>query len=174
MSLHGLSKDAWHRYSEKGNWDYKIIAPGYKYNMTDVLAAVGIHQLAKAEKMRKEREKIANYYNEAFDKIDNLQVAPWLDNRIHSWHLYALRLNLDRLGFSRSEMVEKMRQAGVGFSVHWRPLHLHPYYQDLGWRAEHCPVATMEWERLVSLPIFPGLRDEDVQHVIHTIQTIAG
>src|SRR6266705_2558362 len=173
MSLHGLSADAWGRYSSNGNWDYKIVAPGYKYNLTDIAAAIGIHQLDRAEAMRRKREQIAARYCEARAGIEPLDLPPPGENRIESWHLFAIRLNLKLLKISRDEFMNDLKREGVGCSVHWRPLHLHPYYQKtFGWRAKDFPVATAQWKRLVSLPIFPGMSDDEIDHVIGTVKRI--
>jgi dTDP-4-amino-4,6-dideoxygalactose transaminase len=173
MSLHGLSQDAWARYSGGQSWDYKIVAPGFKYNLTDIAAAIGIHQLARAEEMRRERERIAHLYLETFADIEEIELPPEDLNRIHGWHLFPLRLRLDKLNIDRNQFIEELKQAGVGCSVHWRPLHLHPYYQETyGLRAEDFPVATAVWERLISLPIFPGMRADEIDHVVTTIREI--
>lgn len=165
MSLHGLSKDAWSRYSGSGKWDYKIIAPGYKYNMTDVLAAIGIHQLSRAELMRLERQRIADFYYKAFSEDENIELPPFNSNRILSWHLFPIRLNLATLSIDRDRFVQELKMRGVGFSVHWRPLHLHPYYSGLGWKKEDCIVASKVWKRLISLPIFPGMSPDESEQV---------
>jgi perosamine synthetase len=171
MSLHGLSQDAWERFSGGKTWDYRIVAPGYKYNLTDVAAAIGIRQLARAEQMRREREAVAKGYSDGFGEVEELEIPRDDPDRIHSWHLYPVRLRLDRLTIDRNTFMEKLKDAGVGCSVHWRPLHLHPYYQStFGWRPEDLPVATSIWERLVSLPIFPGMREEEVRHVVDAVR----
>jgi perosamine synthetase len=173
MSLHGLSADAWGRYSTNGSWDYKIVAPGYKYNLTDIAAAIGIHQLGRAEAMRCEREEIARRYCETFAGVDQIELPAVDPNRIQSWHLFAIRLRLKNLTIDRDEFMVELKRAGVGCSVHWRPLHLHPYYQKtFGWRAKDFPVASAEWKRLVSLPIFPGMREDEIEHVIRTVKRI--
>jgi len=173
MSLHGLSQDAWKRYSGGGKWDYRILAPGFKYNLTDVAAAIGIHQLARAETMRKEREAIARRFTEAFSGADELETPPMPEDRIHSWHLFPIRLRLDRLSISRNTVIDELRERGVACSVHWRPLHLHPYYTEtFGWQPEDLPVATAVWERLISLPIFPGMRDEEIAAVVENVRAV--
>jgi len=173
MSLHGLSKAAWSRYSAEGTWDYKIIAPGYKYNMTDIAAAIGIHQAARAEEMRKEREKIADRYRKAFESMPEIELPPVDANRIHSWHLFPVKLRLDRLNIDRNTFFQFLKLRGVGCSVHWRPLHLHPYYQKrFGWRPEDCPTASEVWERLVSLPIFPDMREKETKYVISVVKEL--
>jgi perosamine synthetase len=173
MSLHGLSHDAWGRYTGGGSWDYKIVAPGFKYNLTDIAAAIGIHQLHKAERMRLERENIARTYLKAFAEIEEL--SPPLDcvDRLHSWHLFPIKLNLESLSIGRNEFIEMLKSSGVGCSVHWRPLHLHPYYQvTFGWKPSDMPVATRVWEQLVSLPIFPGMDHKEVEFVIRAVKSI--
>ncbi len=171
MSLHGLSNDAWERYSGGRSWDYRIIAPGYKYNLTDIAAGIGIHQLARAEQMRRHREDIALRYVEELGSVEEVELPAKDVNRIHSWHLFPIRLRLERLLINRNEFIEKLKQSDVGCSVHWRPLHLHPYYQEtFHWRPEDFPVATALWERLISLPIFPGMLDNELEHVIQTVR----
>jgi len=173
MALHGLSADAWSRYAGTGSWDYKIVAPGYKYNLTDLAAAIGIHQLARAEQMRQRREQIARRYFEAFADLYELELPPDNADRLHAWHLFPVKLRLDALSIDRAEFIRELHAAGIGTSVHWRPLHLHPYYQEVfGWRPEEFPVATSVWERLVSLPIFSAMRDEEVAAVVEAVSTL--
>ena len=173
MSLHGLSQDAWDRYSTGGTWDYKIAAPGFKYNLTDIAGAIGIHQLARAESMRKERERIARRYLDELSTLEEIELPPNDLNRIHSWHLFPIKLNLNRLSISRNRFIEELKLRGVGCSVHWRPLHLHPYYeQTFGWRQDSLPVATEVWERLISLPLFPGMDEREIEHVVDSIVEI--
>ena len=176
MSLHGLSADAWGRFSANGNWDYKIVAPGYKYNLTDIAAAIGIHQLGRAESMRREREQIAFRYREALGEVAQIELPPDDDvseRRIDSWHLFAIKLRLKGLKINRDEFINELKRSGVGCSVHWRPLHLHPYYQKtFGWRAQDFPIASAQWKRLISLPIFSGMLENEQQHVINTVKRI--
>jgi perosamine synthetase len=173
MSLHGLSHDAWNRYSRNGSWDYKIVAPGFKYNLTDIAAALGIHQLGRAEAMRKQRERIARQYYEELAGVEQIELPVAEENRLHSWHLFVIRLKLNRLKINRNSFMDELKRAGVGCSVHWRPLHLHPYYQKtFGLKAKDFPVATTQWRRLISLPIFPGMRDDEINHVIRVIKRI--
>lgn len=173
MSLHGLSHDAWQRYSGGGSWDYRIIGAGFKYNLTDIAAAIGIHQLARAEDMRKERESIATYYLESLADVTEIELPPVDVNRIHSWHLFPIKLRLEGLKIDRNAFIEELKKARVGCSVHWRPLHLHTYYEEtFGWQTEDLPVATATWKRLVSLPIFPGMRSEELKHTIETVKSV--
>lgn len=174
MSLHGLSHDAWARYSGGNSWDYKIMAPGFKYNLTDLAAAIGIHQLARAESMRKDRERVARYYFEVLGEIEEIGLPAEHPDRIHSWHLFPIRLKLDSLSISRDQFVKQLKESGVGCSVHWRPLHLHPYYQtEFDWREDSFPNATALWAELISLPIFPGITEPELQHVVNVIKSIS-
>lgn len=174
LSLHGLSNDAWGRYSAKGSWDYRILAAGFKYNLTDIAAAIGIHQLARGEAMRRERQGIAETYLEAFADLPEVQLPPVDPDRLHSWHLFQIRLRAGAWGIDRDTFLQELRQREVGFSVHWRPLHLHPYYADVfGWLPEHLPTATEVWQRTVSLPIFPGMRPEEIDAVISAVRDLA-
>jgi len=173
MSLHGLSRDAWKRFTEKGNWDYRIITPGYKYNLTDIAAAIGIHQLNRAEDLRKKRQKIAELYLREFSGICEIELPPTDKNRIHSWHLFPIRLNLENLSIDRNEFIEELKREGIGCSVHWRPLHLHPLYKNrFGWDEEHLPNASKVWTQLVSLPIFPSMTAGEINQVIHVVKNL--
>jgi perosamine synthetase len=173
MSLHGLSHDAWKRYAGNGSWDYRIIAPGYKYNFTDIAAAIGIHQLRRAEEMRVQREDVARRFLKDLADLEQLELPPDPPDRIHSWHLFPIRLRLERLALNRNDFIDALRDNGVGCSVHWRPLHLHPYYQEnFGWKPEHLPAASKVWDRLISLPIFPGMREDEQQHVVQVVRQL--
>ena len=170
MSLHGLSKDPWGRQKSPATWDYQIVAPGFKYNLTDIAAALGIRQLARAEDMRRCRETIARDYIDSLNEVEEIDLPPVPANRVHAWHLFPIRLKLDRLSIDRDTFLAELRRAGVESSVHWRPLHLHPYYQEtFGWTPERCPVATREWRRLVSLPLFPSMSPGECEHVTSSV-----
>lgn len=173
MALHGISKEAWKRYSEEGSWYYEIIAPGFKYNLTDIAAALGVAQLAKAEKMWRRRRDIAHKYNEAFKALPQLQIPHDREDCQHAWHLYMLRLNLEQLQIDRARFMEELKQRRIGASVHFIPLHLHPYYrQTYGYRPEDYPVAYHEYLREVSLPIYSKMGDGDVEDVIEAVSDI--
>ena len=170
MSLHGLSKDAWGRYAG-GSWDYQIVAPGFKYNLTDIAASLGLHQLARAEVLRKSREEIALGYEEAFADVAEIERPGVPENRVLSWHLYPIRLRLERLRVDRNRFIADLQEAGVGCSVHWRPLHMHAYYREtFGFRPADLPVAAREWPRLISLPLFPGMNAEERAHVVSCVR----
>lgn len=171
MGLHGISKDAWKRYTAEGSWYYEIIAPGFKYNMTDIAAAMGLAQLRKVEKMWARRKEIAARYTSAFGQLAELQtpVDASPDDQ-HAWHLYILRLNLDRLKIDRARFIEELKARKIGVSVHFIPLHLHPYYRrTYGYQPEDFPVAYREYLRMISLPIYSRMSDQDVQDVIEAV-----
>jgi dTDP-4-amino-4,6-dideoxygalactose transaminase len=173
MALHGISKDAWKRYTAEGSWYYEIIAPGYKYNMTDIAAAMGLVQLHKAERMWQRREEIAMQFNRAFGGLRQLQVPHGCPDCQHAWHLYMLRLNLDQLRIGRAEFIAELKQRQIGVSVHFIPLHIHPYYRETyGYRPEDFPVAYREYQREISLPIYSKMSDADVRDVIDAVTQI--
>lgn len=174
MSLHGISKDAWKRYTAEGSWYYEIIAPGFKYNMTDIAAAMGLVQLSKLEQMNHRRCEIAERYDAAFAKHPALEPPTRIDYSTHPYHLYILRLNLDRLTIDRNTFISKLREANIGTSVHWIPLHMHPYYRDTyGYQPEDFPVAYHAYQRIISLPIYSVMSDTDIDDVIGTVTRLA-
>lgn len=174
MSLHGISRDAWKRYTADGSWYYEIIAPGFKYNLTDMAAAMGLAQLRKVNRMWQRRSEIARRYSQAFGVLPELEVpvdAPKGDQ--HAWHLYILRLNLDALAIDRAEFIAQLKSRNIGASVHFIPLHLHPYYRETyGYRPEDFPIAYQQYRRLISLPIYSKMTDQDIQDVIDAILEI--
>lgn len=173
MSLHGISKDAWKRYTAEGNWYYEIIAPGYKYNMTDIAAAMGLAQLRRAETMRTRRKQIAVRFNDAFRSLPELQLPHDLTDCEHAWHLYMLRLHLDRLTIDRARFMDELKDRGIGASVHFIPLHIHPYYRDnFGFAPDAFPVAYREYMREISLPIYSKMSEGDTDRVINSVTDI--
>ena len=174
MRLHGINRDVFDRYrSEKPSWYYEVVAPGFKYNMADLAAAIGIHQLRKAERFRLRREAIALAYNEAFAGLPLKVPHVARPEDKHAWHLYVVQLELDRLSISRDRFIELMSKEWIGTSVHFIPLHLHPYWRDhYGFKADDFPVAYEVYQRAVSLPIYPKMTDDDVARVILAVQTI--
>lgn len=174
MSLHGISKDAWKRYTSEGSWYYEIVAPGFKYNMTDVAAALGLVQLSKLERMNRRRVEIAAQYDAAFDPHPALESPTIAPDSSHPYHLYILRLNLDALTIDRNAFIEHLRTANIGVSVHWIPLHMHPYYRETyGYKPEDFPVAYAQFQRIISLPIYSAMSDQDVADVIAAVTQIA-
>jgi perosamine synthetase len=173
MRLHGIGRDAWKRYSAEGSWYYEVLDTGFKYNLTDIQSAIGIVQLGKCDQMRDARVKIAHRYSEAFAPERVLQVPTVSDGTDSAWHLYVLRLNLEELSITRSEMIEKLKTRGIGTSVHFIPLHMHPYYKNTyGYREEDFPVASKQYQRYISLPIFPGMTESQIDYVIENVLEI--
>jgi dTDP-4-amino-4,6-dideoxygalactose transaminase len=167
MSLHGISRDAWKRYTAEGSWRYEILAPGFKYNLTDIAAALGLVQLGKLDAMWRRRVEIAGRYDHAFGDRAELQLPARSAANQHAWHLYMLRVDNDRLTGGRDRLVEELRARNIGASVHFIPLHLHPYYRDTyRYAASDFPVANREFLREVSLPIYSRMSDRDVDDVI--------
>lgn len=174
MSLHGISKDAWKRYSAEGSWYYEIVAPGYKYNLTDIAASIGLAQLAKLERMWQRRQTIARRYTAAFAACAALECPTESPGIEHAWHLYLLRLHTEHLRIDRNAFVEALKSEGIGTSVHFIPLHIHPYYRDnYGYAPADFPVAYRQYQRAISLPIYSRMTDEDVQCVIKAVCSIA-
>jgi dTDP-4-amino-4,6-dideoxygalactose transaminase len=170
MRLHGIARDAWKRYSKEGSWFYEVLEAGFKYNLTDLQAALGVVQLAKCDGMNRARERVAERYNSAFQTIEALEVTATPADRTTSWHLYVLRLRLDRLRIDRNKFIQELADRGVSTSVHFIPLHLQPVYQrDYQYKPGDFPVAEQEYERSISLPIYPTMRDEEVKHVIWAV-----
>ncbi len=173
MSLHGISRDAWKRYTAEGSWYYEIVAPGYKYNLTDIAAAIGLHQLRKADELHRRRAWLAERYSELLAGVEEVLRPKPMPNRIHSWHLYSIRLKPKAGEINRGEVIEELKRAGIGASVHWMPLHLHPYYRDtLGCQPADWPCATACYPQLISLPLYPLMTGEDVEYVCENLKEI--
>ena len=175
MRLHGISGDAWKRYSAEGSWYYEVVDVGYKNNMPDLLAALGLAQLRKARDFHRRRYEIAGRYLEAFAEVSELQLPPQTDDHAsHSWHLFILRLASDQLNIGRNAFVEKLKKMGIGTSVHFIPLHLHPFYrQRYGYAPGDLPQAEDAYARCLSLPIFPDMTDAEIEKVINSVVAIA-
>ena len=173
MSLHGLSRDAWNRYSAEGSWYYEILSPGFKYNLTDLAAALGLAQLKKCDRFWKTRERYASLYDEGFRDLPEI-ICPQAASHVqHAWHLYVIQLKLDRLRISRNEFIHRLQEAGIGCSVHFIPLHLHPYYRDkLGYRPNDLPVANMVFQRVLSLPLYSKMTEADIYRVIDSVRKV--
>jgi dTDP-4-amino-4,6-dideoxygalactose transaminase len=167
MSLHGISHDAWKRYTKEGSWYYEILYPGFKYNLTDIAAAIGIEQLRKCEAFWEARQRIAMNYSKAFADLKEIQLPICRNEIQHAWHLFVIQLNLERLKIDRNQFIEALREKEIGTSVHFIPLHLHPYYRDkFGYKPEDFPNASEAFERIVSLPIYPKMNEGNVRDVI--------
>lgn len=174
MSLHGISHDAWKRYTKEGSWYYEVLYPGFKYNLTDLAAAIGGEQLKKCSEFWQARRRIAMIYRNAFADLDGVQAPACRDDVQHAWHLFVVQLDLERLKIDRNQFIEGLREREIGTSVHFIPLHLHPYYRDkYGYKPADFPNASAVFERIVSLPIYPGMTGADVERVIDTVKNIA-
>lgn len=178
MRLHGISRDAWKRYTSSGTWYYEIEDAGFKYNLTDLAAAIGIVQLERAETMRAARERVASRYvarigsSKLRDELD-LPVHPG-PTAVHAWHLFPVRLRDGGAG-RRATVIERLRGFGIGTSVHFIPLHMHPYYRRLyGYRTEDLPIAAREYAREISLPIYPDLTDDEIDRVVDALEAAIG
>jgi perosamine synthetase len=173
MSLHGISRDAWKRYTAEGSWYYEIVAPGYKYNLTDMAAAIGLHQIRKADHLRECRAQLAELYSELLGDMDEVILPQVMPNRVHSWHLFPVRLNLNDLDIDRAAAISQLKQAGIGTSVHWMPLHMHPYYREkLGYKPSDHPCAASIYPELISLPLYPELTADEVRYICRTLRQI--
>lgn len=173
MRLHGISRDAFDRFTAKvPSWYYEVVAPGFKYNITDIAAAMGIHQLRKADFFQVRREQIAKIYDEAFSKLPiTLPPQPAVGDK-HSWHLYVIGLS-DFISLDRDRFVERMFELGIGCSVHYIPLHLHPYWRDTyGLRPEMFPVSQRIFERTLSIPMYSAMTDAEVLRVIDSVKQV--
>ncbi len=173
MSLHGLSRDAWKRYTNQGSWYYDIVAPGFKYNLTDMAAALGLSQLHKADRFWKTRERYAAMYEEGFRDLPEITPLVIHDDVQHAWHLYVIQLQLDQLRITRQAFIEGLQRNHIGCSVHFIPLHLHPYYRTTGnYSRADFPVASQAFDRMVSLPLYSKMSEGDVHRTIEAVRDL--
>lgn len=174
LSLHGLSRDAWKRYDNAGSWRYDVATPGFKYNMTDIQAALGAHQLRRLETFHQRRQKIARRYTAALAGHTAFQTPVEREEVVSSWHLYILRLHLDELTIDRDEFMVELNKRKIGNSVHFIPLHLMSFYRlKYQYQPQDFPVAYNAFQRSISLPLYPRMTDEDVEDVIESVLDIA-
>lgn len=165
--LHGISKDAWDRYTTKGAWYYEIVDNGNKYNTTDINASLGMVQLKKQQMLSNKRAKIATKYNEAFKDNKNIVLPFVKEDRTTSWHLYVIKID------HRDEVIEKLKEEGIGCSVHFIPIHKHPYYKEkYGYKNDAYPVANSVFEKSLSLPIYPDMTEDEIDYVITKVKEI--
>jgi len=170
VSLHGMSRDGWKRYEKGGSWYYEVLLPGFKYNMTDIQAALGLWQLRKLERFQQRRREVVALYASGFAGEEALELPTAHGEVEHAWHLYVLRLRPDVLRIGRDQFIEELKQRNIGTSVHFIPIHLHPYYREkYGYRPESFPVAYGAFQRMMSLPLNPRLSDRDVADVIDAV-----
>lgn len=172
---HGMSRDAWQRFDQGGSWYYEVILPGFKYNMTDVQAAIGLHQLDRLTGFQRRRREVVERYRSGLANVAGVRLPIELPEVESAWHLYVLQLDLERLTITRNQFIEELKARKIGTSVHYLPLHFHPYYRDkYSYRPEDCPVAAAAFDRIVTIPLHPGLTDGDVQDVIDAVRDTAG
>jgi dTDP-4-amino-4,6-dideoxygalactose transaminase len=170
-TLHGISHDAWKRYSAEGSWYYEVVVPGFKYNLTDLQSALGLHQLARLGAMTRRRSELAARYTEGLRDLPEIELPATRPGIRHAWHLYAIRLRLDMLTIDRAAFIERLRTEGIGTSVHFIPLHRQPYYHDrFGFQPLDFPVADAAYERLISLPLFTRMMASDVNDVVEAVR----
>lgn len=176
MRLHGIGGDAWKRYSAAGSWYYEVHAPGYKLNMCDILAALGRAQLRKCDQMWRRRCHIAQLYEQHFAAMEELELPPAADQpgSEHAWHLYIIRLRAGSLEIDRNQFIQELKSAGIGTSVHFIPLHLHPYYtREYGYSRGDFPAAEQAYDRCISLPIYPDMSEEEALRVVAAVKQTA-
>jgi dTDP-4-amino-4,6-dideoxygalactose transaminase len=173
LSLHGISKDAWKRYTSEGSWYYEVMFAGFKYNMTDIQAAMGLHQLERLEGFIETRARYARMYNDAFRDMPELQIPLVNTGLRHAWHLYVIQLNQDRLTINRAQFIDALRAENIGTSVHFIPVHLHPYYRrTYGYNRGDYPNTERIYDRIISLPLYSKMSEEDVQDVIDAVKRV--
>ena len=175
MRLHGIGNDdAWKRYSRAGSWEYQVVEAGYKFNLPDILAALGLAQLRKCETFFQQRRFLSELYRSKLAEMEELELPPAVgDNSEHAWHLFIVRLKSDSLGIDRNGFIEQLKEAGVGTSVHFIPLHRHPFYQRrYGYGPSGFPHAEDAFSRCLSLPIYPDLNESQVDRIVDAIQQI--
>jgi perosamine synthetase len=173
MSLHGISRDAWKRYTAEGSWFYEILFAGYKYNMSDLAAAIGLEQLKKAQAFLDVRKRYAALYDEAFEGTPAIRRPITRSDVQHARHLYAIRLDPERLSITRGQFIEELKRRQIGASVHFIPLHMHPHYRaHFGYGPDDFPVARRAYEQLVSLPLYTRMAEEDVRYVADAVLDI--
>lgn len=173
MRLHGMNRDAWKRYHKGGSWYYEVVGAGYKYNTTDINSALGLVQLKKLELMWKKRQDIAAMYNLNFKEVPEIITPAIKKDRVTSWHLYVIKLNLERLSIDRARFIEELAKRGVSASVHFIPLYRHPFYRDkFNYTLKQFPDSEWAYKRIVSLPIYPGMTKSQVKQVINAVKNI--
>jgi len=173
MRLHGISKDAWKRYSAEGSWYYEVVAPGFKYNFTDIQAALGLAQLKKTSFLMNLRIKIKEQYDNAFKSNEFLSVLELKPDRQSSYHLYPIFIQVDKLTITRNQFIEELKKRNIGVSVHFIPLYKHPFYRNsFNLQEKDYPISEKAFSEIISLPLWPGMTDEQVERVIGSVISI--
>jgi len=173
LALHGVSHNAWNRYADDGEWHYDVLAHGFKYNLSDIQAAIGIHQLHNLDQFIQRRAAYARIYNDAFAGIEELELPPDNAQCRHAWHLFILRLNLECLAIDRGEFIRQLRNKGVCASVHFIPIPFLHFFGRLRLPGYPCPCASGLYPRIVSLPLYPAMTEEQVRYVADTVKQVA-
>jgi dTDP-4-amino-4,6-dideoxygalactose transaminase len=174
LALHGISRDAWKRYTAAGHWRYEILANGYKYNLPDLAASLGLAQLRKLAGFHVRRHRLAARYDRGLAHLEAIESPPHAPRGgTHAWHLYMVRLRGAALRIDRDGFIDELRARNVGTSVHFIPLHLHPYYQQAwGYRPGQFPGAEAAWSQVVSLPLYPAMSNDDVDDVLTAVADV--
>jgi len=175
VSLHGMNRDAWKRYDQGGSWYYEVVMPGFKYNMTDIQAALGLWQLKKLPAHQQRRREIVALYDQAFRDLEPLELPAVRPDVDHAWHLYPLRLRPGTLSIDRAEFIRQLTARNIGSSVHFIPIHLHPYFRDkYHYHPTDFPITLDAYNRLLTIPLHPRLTDQDVADVVDAVREIIG
>jgi dTDP-4-amino-4,6-dideoxygalactose transaminase len=172
LTLHGMNRNAWNRYSASGTWYYEVVEPGFKYNLTDIQSALGIHQLRKLDSFIATRTRYAEIYDRAFAGMDELETPSQCPLVRHAWHLYVLRLNLNLLRIDRQGFIEELRRRGVAASVHFIPIPLHPLFAKMNLGSDACQRALDLYPRIVSLPLYPAMTEDHVHYVAECVRNV--
>jgi dTDP-4-amino-4,6-dideoxygalactose transaminase len=172
LALHGVSHEAWDRYTDRGDWHYDVLAHGFKYNLSDIQAALGIHQLRKLDQFIERRGLYARIYHDAFAGLEELETPPDSPRCRHAWHLYVLRLNLRRLTIDRAEFVRELQRRGIGTSVHFIPIPLMRFFSSMPLAQYPCPRALDLYPRILSLPLYPAMTMEQVHYVARNVREV--
>jgi perosamine synthetase len=173
LALHGLSRDAWDRYTERGSWAYQVLAAGYNYAMSDYQAALGHAQFSRIDEFQAKRRRLAERYNERFAAVSEIMRPEEREGTTHAWHLYQVRLRNGALRIGRDAFVEELRERGIGTSVHFIPMHHHPYYREtFGWAPGDHPVADGAFASMMSLPLYTRMTVADADRVADAVEEI--
>lgn len=173
LSLHGMDRQAWKRYQKSGSWYYEIKTLGYKCNLADLNASVGLAQFEEFDRMQNQRASAALWYDELFEDVNEVAIPPRNDHSVHAWHLYIIRIDPSKLTIHRDEVIRKMAKAGVGCGVHFIPVFMHPYYRKrFGLKSRDFPNTRKLYEQVITLPFFPGIRKSEVAEVVRRLKKI--
>ena len=173
LGHHGMNRDAWKRFDQTGTWYYEVVVPGFKYNMTDVQASLGLRQLDRLSQFQSRRRELVALYHQHLSLLPEIELPVEREGVLSSWHLYVIKLNLDRLRISRNAFIEELKARKIGTSVHYLPAHMQPFYREkYGYQPDDCPAAAAAFDRIISLPLHPLLTNGDVADVVDAIGDI--